>query len=88
MFVIKSKYEDQIEIENTIENVRDFFSDSKNFVSLMSSVESIKSLSDTLNRWIIRVDFPILGTIKQEFLVEKTADTEDFIEWLPAKAEK
>ena len=88
MFVIKSRFEDQIEIESTLENVRDFFSDPKNFVTLMSSVESIKSLSDTLNRWIIRVDFPVLGTIKQEFLVEKTADTDEFIEWIPAKIEK
>lgn len=88
MFVIKSKYEDQIEIENTLENVRDFFSDPKNFVTLMNGVESIKSLSDTLNRWIIRVDFPIIGTIKQEFLVERTSDSDDFIEWSPAKTEK
>jgi uncharacterized membrane protein len=88
MFVIKSKFEDQIEIESTLENVRDFFSDPKNFVTLMSGVESIKAMSDTLNRWIIRVDFPVIGTIKQEFLVERTSDSEDFIEWSPAKTEK
>jgi carbon monoxide dehydrogenase subunit G len=88
MFVIKSRYEDQIEIESTLENVRDFFSNPKNFVEMMNGVESIKALSDTLNRWIIRVEFPVIGAIKQEFLVEKTADTEEFIEWMPAKTER
>ena len=88
MFVIKSKFENQIEIENTLENVRDFFSDPKNFVTLMNGVESIKALSETLNRWIIRVDVPIIGSIKQEFLVERTADSDEFIEWSPAKTER
>src|SRR5215212_9840384 len=88
MFIIKSRFEDQIEIANTLENVRDFFSDPKNFVTFMNGVESIKALSDTLQRWIIRVDFPVIGTIKQEFIVEMTSDTEDFIEWSPAKTEK
>lgn len=88
MFIVKSRFEEQIEIGNTLENVRDFFSDPKNFVTLMSGVESIKAMSDTLNRWIIRVDFPVIGTIKQEFLVEKTADSDEFIEWMPAKTEK
>ncbi len=87
MFVIKSKFEHQVEIECALDGVRDFFSDSKNFVSLMGSVESIRALSDTLNRWIIRVDFPVLGVITQEFLVEKTSDTEEFVEWVPAKSE-
>jgi uncharacterized membrane protein len=88
MFIIKSRFEDQIEIANTLENVRDFFSDPKNFVTFMNGVESIKALSDTLQRWIIRVDFPVIGTIKQEFIVEMTSDTEEFIEWSPAKTEK
>lgn len=72
MFIIKSNYDEKISINNTLEKVRAFFSDTKNFVELMLGVESIVALSDTLNRWTIRVDFPIIGAIKQEFLVEKT----------------
>jgi len=53
----------------------------------MTGVESIQSTVDTPKSLIIRIDFPVIGSIKQEFLVEKTGDTEDFIEWLPAKTE-
>ena len=53
----------------------------------MIGVESIIALSDTLHRWTIRVDFPIIGTIKQEFLVERTEDSEETIEWTPAQNE-
>lgn len=87
MFTIKSSYDKKISIKNTLENVRRFFSDSKGFVELMIGVESIKALSDTSNRWTIRVDFPIIGAIKQEFLVEKTEDSTEILEWSPAPGE-
>jgi carbon monoxide dehydrogenase subunit G len=87
MFTIKSNYDEKISIKNTLEKVRAFFTDTKNFVELMIGVESIIALSDTLHRWTIRVDFPIIGTIKQEFLVEKTEDSDDTIEWTPAQGE-
>lgn len=88
MFTIKSNYDEQISIKNTLEKVRAFFTDTKHFVELMIGVESIIALSDTLNRWTIRVDFPIIGAIKQEFLVEKTEDSEEILEWSPAQNEK
>lgn len=87
MFIIKSTYDEKISINNSLENVRKFFNDTKNFVETMVGVESIRALSDTLNRWTIRVDFPIIGAIKQEFLVEKTEDSPETIEWSPAKGE-
>lgn len=88
MFTIKSNYDEKISIKNTLENVRAFFAESRHFVELMIGVESIIALSDTLNRWTIRVDFPIIGAIKQEFLVEKTEDSEELLEWTPAQSEK
>lgn len=87
MFIIKSNYSRQIEINADMEKTRAFFTDTQNFVKMMNGVESIIALSDTRNRWTIRVDFPIIGNIKQEFLVEKTSDDEDFIEWSPANGE-
>lgn len=87
MFIIKSNYSRQIEINANAEKTRAFFTDTQNFVKMMNGVESIIALSDTRNRWTIRVDFPVIGNIKQEFLVEKTSDEEDFIEWSPANGE-
>lgn len=88
MFIIKSSYDEKTSIKNSLENVRKFFADTEHFVELMLGVESIKTLSDVLNRWTIRVDFPIIGAIKQEFLVEKTEDSMEILEWSPAKGEK
>lgn len=87
MFIIKSNYSRRIEINSGIERVRAFFSNTQNFVKSMDGVESIIALSDTKNRWTIRVDFPVIGKIKQEFIVEKTSDDEVFIEWSPANGE-
>lgn len=87
MFIIKSNYSRQIEIKAGAEKVRAFFSDMQNFVKMMEGVESIIALSDKKSRWTIRVDFPLIGKIKQEFIVEQTADDEDFIEWSPASGE-
>lgn len=88
MFIIKSSYDERISIKNSLDNVRRFFSETKHFVELMVGIESIKAVSDTLHRWTIRVDFPVIGAIKQEFLVEKTEDSEEIVEWSPAKGEK
>ncbi|MCD9187882.1 MAG: hypothetical protein LUM44_15785 [Pyrinomonadaceae bacterium] len=87
MFIIKSNYSRRIEIKAGAERVRAFFSDMQNFVKMMEGVESIIALSDTKSRWTIRVDFPLIGKIKQEFIVEQTADEEDFIEWSPVSGE-
>lgn len=88
MFTIKSNYDGKVLIKSALENVRAFFTDTHNFVEYMTGIEAIKSISETQNRWTIRVDFPVIGTIKQDFLTEKTADTEELIEWTPAKIEK
>ncbi|HQU84645.1 MAG TPA: hypothetical protein PKY59_16020 [Pyrinomonadaceae bacterium] len=87
MFIIKSNYSRKIEINSGIERVRAFFSNTLNFIKLMDGVESIIALSDTKSRWTIRVDFPIIGAFKQEFIVEQTSDDEDFIEWSPINGE-
>lgn len=83
MFIIKSNYSRQIDIKSGMERVRAFFSDMQNFVRMMDGVESIIALSENASRWTIRVNFPIIGDIKQEFVVEKTADEAEFIEWSP-----
>ena len=87
MFIIKSSYDEKIDIKSSLENVRVFFSDTQNFMKLMDGVESIIAVSETLNRWTIRVDFPVIGAIKQEFLVEKATDTDELLEWIPAAGE-
>lgn len=88
MFTIKSNYDKTISINNNSENVRNYFAETRHFVEQMDGVESITAVSNSQNRWVIRVDFPIIGSIKQEFNVDKTEDSTELLEWSPSPNEK
>ena len=88
MFTIRAGYSDQVEIETSLENVIRFFSDIRNFVEMMPSVESIHTDGGGITHWRIKVDVPFIGSFKQKFTVQLAEETEDRIEWIPAAGEK
>ncbi|MGH9943981.1 MAG: hypothetical protein ACRD9R_16675 [Pyrinomonadaceae bacterium] len=84
MFHIKAAYDEQLEVAASVERVREFFSDLKNFVELMPGVESIREEAGGMVRWLIRADVPVIGSIRQAFSVRLTDDSPARIEWSPA----
>lgn len=88
MFTIRAGYSDQVEIMTSLENVIKFFSDIKNFVEMMPSIESIHTDGGGITHWKIRVDVPFIGKFEQKFAVQLAEESEDRIEWIPAVGEK
>jgi carbon monoxide dehydrogenase subunit G len=88
MFTIRAGYSDQVEIKTSLENVINFFSDIRNFVEMMPSVESIHTDGGGITHWRIKVDVPFIGSFKQKFTVQLAEENEDRIEWIPATGEK
>jgi carbon monoxide dehydrogenase subunit G len=87
MFTIHAKYSDKVEVKTSLEKVREFFSDIKNFVELMPSVESIHTDAKGIAHWTIRAEIPIVGSIIQKFAVELAENDEERIEWIPVAGE-
>ena len=88
MFTIRAGYSDQVEIQTSLENVIEFFSDIRNFVEMMPNIESIQTDAGGITHWRIRVDIPFIGSFKQKFAVQLAEKSEDRIEWIPASGEK
>ena len=88
MFIIRADYTDTQEVKTSIERVHEFFTDIKNFVELMPSVESIYADAKGVIHWKIRAEIPFAGAMIQNFAVELAENTEDRIEWLPASGEQ
>ena len=87
MFTIKANYSNSVEVKTSIDAVREFFADIKNFVELMPGVESIHIDAKGIAHWTIRAEIPVIGSMMQKFAVEKTEDEEESIEWSPAAGE-
>jgi carbon monoxide dehydrogenase subunit G len=87
MFTIKAGYNDNFEINASIEKVRGFFSDVRNFVELMPNVESINLDGSDAARWTIRAEIPFIGAMSQSFNVEVAENTDERIEWIPKNGE-
>lgn len=87
MFRIKAEYTEQFELEASVDSVREFFSELRNFVEFMPGIESIKRDANGIIRWVVRADIPKVGSLREYFLVEMTEDAPDRIEWSPAKIE-
>lgn len=87
MFTIRAKTSDNFEVETPIGRVREFFSDTRNFVELMPNVESILKNADGSIRWTIKAEIPIVGAMRQTFSVELSEDTDERIEWIPRAGE-
>lgn len=88
MFRIQAEYDDQIEVGASVERVREFLNDTRNFVELMPGVESITAGTGNTRRWVIRADVPVLGAMRAMFNVQQTEDSPERIEWSPVAEER
>ncbi len=87
MFTIRANYSDTIEVRTSLEAVREFFSDIRNFIELMPGIESIHTDARGVTHWKIRADVPLIGSFKEKFAVQLTENDEDRIEWSPVAGE-
>lgn len=88
MFRIRADYNDQFEVGANLAQARAFFGDPLNFVGMMPGVEKITSEANGDRRWTIRADVPLIGALRQTFIVRSMDAQDDRIEWGPAANEK
>lgn len=84
MFKVQAGYKSKIEVAANLETAREFFSNVRNYLELMPGVEAIETLADNSRRWTIRADVPMIGAMRQNFIVTLAEDSERLIEWTPA----
>ena len=87
MFTIKAGYSDDIEVKSSIERVREFFGDMKNFADLMPGIASIHMDAKGVAHWKIEAEIPYVGSMTQKFTVELAENNEERIEWFPVAVE-
>ncbi|HKP69654.1 MAG TPA: hypothetical protein VJV05_10260 [Pyrinomonadaceae bacterium] len=87
MFTIKAGYSDNFEVETSVEKVREFFSDIRNFADLMPGIASIHTDAKGVAHWKIEANIPLVGQIMQKFAVQLTEDSRERIEWFPVALE-
>jgi hypothetical protein len=88
MFRISAEFNEQFELTASLERVRAFFSEPRNFVGLMPNLERITNEGISIRRWLISADVPVLGRMRESFAVRQVEDKEERIEWAPAVNEK
>ena len=88
MFTIRAATNDNFQVETPIARVREFFSDTRNFIELMPNVESILQNADGSIRWTIRADIPIVGAMRQTFNLELAENSGERVEWIPKTGER
>ena len=87
MFTVKAGYSDAIEIRSPADQVREFFSDLRNFVDLMPGIQTIHTDAKGVTHWKIEADIPLVGTILQKFELELAENSEERVEWFPVARE-
>jgi len=87
MFTVRACYSDNIEVSTSVEKVREFFTDIKNFVDLMPGIASIHTDAKGITHWKIEAEIPVVGPMMQKFAVELAENSEDRIEWFPVAVE-
>ena len=87
MFTIRAKYTDTVEVQTSLDMVREFFADIKNFVELMPGVSQIHKDAKGIAHWKIQAEIPYVGPMLQKFAVELAESTADRIEWSPLRVE-
>src|SRR5438045_2724410 len=87
MFTIKAGYTDDIELKSSIDRVRDFFADVRNFAELMPGIEQIHTDANGIAHWRIQAEIPFIGQMRQKFDVELAENTPERIEWSPIRTE-
>lgn len=88
MFKIQANYTETFEVKASLEKVRAFFSDIKNFIELMPSIESIQIDSKGIIHWKIRAEVPFIGSFTEKFAVEESENSEERVEWSPIENER
>lgn len=87
MFTVKAGYSDNIEVQSSIERVREFFADLNNFASLMPGIASIHTDAKGIAHWKIEADIPVVGPMVQRFSVELAENNTQRVEWFPVSRE-
>ncbi|MGI9034505.1 MAG: SRPBCC family protein [Pyrinomonadaceae bacterium] len=87
MFTIRADYRDTVVVQTSLDRVRQFFSDIRNFVEMMPGIEGIHTDANGVAHWKVRVEVPFIGSFTQKFAVHLTENAEERIEWLPAAGE-
>lgn len=87
MFTVKAGYSDNIEVQTSVEKVREFFADITNFVDLMPGIASIHTDAKGVAHWKIQAEIPLVGQMMQKFAVELSENSAERIEWFPVAVE-
>ena len=87
MFTVRANYSDTVEVQTSLDSVREFFADLTNFVDLMPGVESIHIDAKGIAHWTIKAEIPLIGSMMQKFALTKTEDENEIIEWSPVAGE-
>ncbi|MFN0279233.1 MAG: hypothetical protein ACKVRN_11600 [Pyrinomonadaceae bacterium] len=87
MFTVKAGYAGDIELRSSIDTVREFFADVKNFSELMPGITQIHTDAKGIAHWRIQAEIPLIGQMLQKFAVELSENSSDRIEWLPLRSE-
>src|SRR5499433_4509019 len=87
MFTVRAGFTDKIEVETSIEKVREFFLDIKNFVDLMPGIASIHTDAKGIAHWKIQAEIPLVGQMMEKFAVILAEDSPERMEWFPLAAE-
>ena len=87
MFTIKAGYSDNFEVQTSVEKVREFFADIRNFADLMPGIASIHTDAKGVAHWKIQADIPHVGQMSQKFAVELAENSDERVEWFPLREE-
>ena len=87
MFTVKAIYSDKIEVRTSLERVREFFLDIRNFADLMPGIASIHTDAKGVAHWKIQAEIPLVGQMMQKFAVQLTENSEERVEWFTLREE-
>jgi carbon monoxide dehydrogenase subunit G len=87
MFTIKAGYANDIEVRSSVDRVREFFADVRNFAELMPGIQQIHTDAKGVAHWKIQAEIPFVGQMLQNFAVELAENTAERIEWSPIRTE-
>lgn len=88
MFKVRADFSEPFEVKANLKKVRAFFTDIKNLIDLMPSIESIHVDSKGIIHWKIRVVVPFVGSFTEKFSVFEVENSDERVEWSPAEDER
>jgi|SRR3954466_12161955 carbon monoxide dehydrogenase subunit G len=87
MFTIRAGFTDKIEIQTSVDKVREFFLDIRNFADLMPGIASVHTDAKGIAHWKIQAEIPHVGQMSERFEVILAENSEDRVEWFPLREE-